>query len=118
MLFPTDSSVRCNPPTYFPWLGHLLTSAGGSGSAHAYPWGRTAPPYSTMDGWRGRPLIRLGIAVRNHADSGRGMSSNPICGFSPIVSSLDYGSEISKTESRLVSLNTWPAGKEGPTSLR
>src|SRR5260370_39457844 len=60
-----------------------------------------APPYSTMDGWRGRLLIRLGIAVGNHADSGRRMSSNPICASSPIASSRHSDSEISKTESRL-----------------
>jgi hypothetical protein len=36
----------------------------------------------------------------------------------PAGSSLRSVSEISKTESRLVSLNTWRTAGEGPTSLR
>jgi hypothetical protein len=38
--------------------------------------------------------------------------------LSPVASSAHSDLEISKTESRFVSLNTWRTAKEGATSLR
>jgi hypothetical protein len=65
----------------------------------------------------------LGLAGRNthiapHADSGGSMNSLPSCGVQTIVSFPRSDWEISKTESRFASLNTWRTGAEGSTRRR